>query len=122
MSPLNKKEEKRFFRHERLRKKIVGTIERPRLCVHRSNKNLTAQIVDDSSGKIILGMSTLSQAIRSNINNGGNVDGASKFGETFAGEAKKKGITKVSFDRCGNLFHGRIKAFADGARKGGLEF
>jgi len=122
MSPLSQKEEKRFFRHERLRKKISGTTQRPRLCVHRSHKNLTAQIIDDMSGKVLLGVSTLSKAIRGNINNGGNVDGALKFGETFAGEAKKKGITKVSFDRCGNLFHGRIKAFADGARKGGLEF
>ncbi|HNV23346.1 MAG TPA: 50S ribosomal protein L18 [Candidatus Omnitrophota bacterium] len=122
MSPLNKKEEKRVFRHERLRKKISGTTERPRLCVHRSHKNLTAQVIDDMTGKVLLGMSTVGKKISATIKNGGNIDGASQFGEVFAAEAKKKGIFKVSFDRCGNLFHGRIKAFADGVRKGGLQF
>ncbi|MBF0521523.1 MAG: 50S ribosomal protein L18 [Candidatus Omnitrophica bacterium] len=122
MSSLNRKEQSRIYRHDRIRKKSLGTSERPRLCVHRSLKNLTAQVIDDQTGKIIIGMSTLSKNIRGNIKNGGNQDGASQFGEAFAKEAQKKGIKKVCFDRGGYLFHGRVKAFAEGARKGGLEF
>lgn len=116
------KEHKRVFRHERIRKNVVGTTERPRLCLHRSINNLQAQIIDDTSGSIIIGKSTLAKDIRSKIKTGGNINAASILGESLASEAKKKGITKVSFDRGGYLYHGRVKAFAEAARKAGLEF
>ncbi|MBU0469357.1 MAG: 50S ribosomal protein L18 [Candidatus Omnitrophica bacterium] len=116
------KELKRGYRHARTRKKVVGTTEQPRLCVHRSLKNLFAQVVDDSTGKVLFGMSTMNKEVRSKIKNGGNIDAASVLGESFAVEAKKKGIKKVCFDRGGYLYHGRVKAFAESVRKGGMEF
>ena len=119
---LSVKEHKRQFRHERIRKGMAGTPDLPRLCLHRSLRNLQAQIIDDSSGKIILGKSTLAQDLKSKAKTGGNVGAAALLGAAVAEEAKKKGITKVCFDRGGYLYHGRIKAFAEGARKGGLEF
>ncbi len=119
---LNIKEHKRIFRHERIRKGIAGTTERPRLCLHRSLNNLQAQIVDDSAGKVLLGKSTLAKDVKSKIKTGGNVGAASVLGEALAVEALKKGIKKVAFDRGGYLYHGRIKAFAEAARKAGLEF
>lgn len=122
MSNVAEKENKRLARHSRLRKKVVGTTQRPRLCVHRSARNLIAQIIDDSQNKVIFGMSTLGKQIKSKVSNGGNVKAATELGEMFAAEALKKGVKQVSFDRGGYLFHGRVKAFADGARKGGLEF
>lgn len=81
-----------------------------------------AQLIDDTAGKVILGMSTLNKEFKSQIKKNGNVQGAAVFGETFAAQAKARGITKVALDRGGYIYHGRIKAFADGARKGGLEF
>jgi large subunit ribosomal protein L18 len=116
------KEHKRIFRHQRIRKNLVGDATRPRLCLHRSINNLTAQIIDDMAGKIILGKSTLAKDVKSKIKSGGNILAATALGEALAAEAKKKGITKVSFDRGGYLYHGRIKAFAEAARKAGLEF
>ena len=116
------KEHKRNFRHERIRKVIAGTSLRPRLCVHRSLKNMSAQVVDDSTGKILFGKSTLAKDIRSKIQNGGNINAAAVLGELLAVEAVKKGIKQVAFDRGGYLYHGRIKAFAEAARKSGLEF
>ena len=119
---LSIKEHKRIFRHERIRKSVTGTSGRPRLCLHRSLNNLQAQIIDDASGKIILGKSTLAKDVRSKLKTGGNVNAAAVLGEALAGEAKLKGITKVCFDRGGYLYHGRVKAFAEAARKAGLEF
>ena len=116
------KEHKRSFRHERIRKEMAGTSSRPRLCVHRSLNNLQAQIVDDSAGKIIMGKSTLAKDVRAKIKTGGNINAAAVLGEALAAEAVKKGITKVCFDRGGYLYHGRVKAFAEAARKAGLEF
>lgn len=116
------KEHKRIFRHQRIRKGVAGNAERPRLCLHRSLNNLQAQIIDDASGKIILGKSTLAKELRSKLKTGGNVSAAAVLGEALAAEAVKKGITKVCFDRGGYLYHGRIKAFAEAARKAGLEF
>lgn len=116
------RELKRIYRHKRIRKQIVGTSERPRVCVHRSLKNLSVQVIDDSTGKILFGLSTCAKNLKSKIKDGGNVDGAAQLGDIFASEAKKKGITRVCFDRGGHLFHGRIKAFAEAARKGGMEF
>ena len=119
---LNVKEQQRIFRHERLRKSISGTSARPRLCVHKSLNNIQAQIVDDAAGKILLGKSTLAKDVRSKIKSGGNVNAAEVLGEALATQAIKQGITKVCFDRGGYLYHGRVKAFAEAARKAGLEF
>lgn len=116
---INPREEKRLAKHERIRKRVNGTPDRPRLCVHRSLKNFHAQIVDDTTGKVLCGMSTLSKEI---AKSGGNVTGAADLGEKFARIAKEKGITKVCFDRGGYVYHGRVKAFADAARENGLEF
>ena len=119
---VNIREQRRIYRHERIRKDVQGTSDRPRLCVHRSLKNLSAQIVDDTTGKVLLGKSTLAKDVKSKIKSGGNVEAASVLGASVAAVAISKGIKKVSFDRCGNLYHGRIKAFADAARGAGLEF
>ncbi len=119
---LNIKEQKRIFRHTRIRKGVAGTALRPRLCVHRSLNNLQAQIIDDNAGKVIVGKSTLAKDVRAKIKSGGNTNAASVLGEVFATEALKKGIKQVSFDRGGYLYHGRVKAFAEAARKSGLEF
>lgn len=116
------KELKRIYRHQRVRRKVIGSQERPRLCLHRSLNNLSAQIIDDVSSKIIFGLSTLNKDVKSKIKSGGNIQAASILGEALAKKAIEKGIIKVSFDRGGYLYHGRIKAFAEGARKGGLEF
>jgi large subunit ribosomal protein L18 len=110
----------RTRRHARVRRKVAGTPERPRLVVHRSSKNITAQIADDISGKVLMGVSTLAPELK-------DVDGTKKdlakaAGKLIAEKAKAAGITKVVFDRGGYLYHGRIAAFADGAREGGLEF
>ena len=122
MSKLKDKEYKRIGRHKRIRKKVTGTVDQPRLCVHRSLTNLYAQIVDDSAGKVLFGMSTRNKSVLNKAKGGGNIAAASVLGEAFAAEAQKKGIKKVCFDRGGYLYHGRIKAFAEGARKGGMEF
>ncbi len=115
-------ERKRFFRHERVRKIVRGTSAQPRLCVHRSLNNLQAQVIDDVSGKVLFGISTNQKDFQKKNKTGGNVKAATTLGEMMAAKAKEKGIQKVSFDRGGWLYHGRIKAFADGARKGGLVF
>lgn len=109
-------------RHLRIRKRIVGTAQRPRLSLHRSIKNLNAQLVDDIKGHTLFSLSTEADEVKKTVANGGNVKGASVFGERFAEEAMKKGFSKVVFDRGGYLYHGRIKAFAEGCRKKGLVF
>lgn len=116
------KDQKRMARHLRIRKQMAGTAQRPRLCVHRSLKNFSVQLVDDTQGKVLFGLSTLSKPVRGKIPSGGNVKGSAALGEAMAALAKSKGITKVCFDRGGYLYHGRVKAFAEAARKGGLEF
>lgn len=115
-------ESKRLARHDRIRKVVKGTAERPRLCVHRSLKNLYAQLVDDVQGKVLFGLSTRNKGVAAKGVDGGNVAGASALGLAFAQEAKGKGISRVCFDRGGYLYHGRVKAFAEAAREGGLEF
>lgn len=119
---LNIKEINRIFRHQRIRKRIRGTPDQLRLCVHRSLKNMHAQIIDDTRGKVLFGLSTLDKSLRSKIKSGGNINAAEVLGEAFARKAQEKGVKKVCFDRGGYLYHGRIKAFAEAARKGGLEF
>lgn len=122
MKNTNIRETQRLYRHQRIRKISFGTQECPRLCVHRSLKNLSAQLINDESCKVLFGMSTLDKNIRSSQKNCGNIKAAEALGEALALKAKEKGITKVCFDRGGYLYHGRVKAFADAARKGGLEF
>ena len=123
MRHLAEREFKRILRHKRIRRKMIGTKESPRLCVHRSLKNLSAQVIDDTSGKVIIGLSTLSKNVRDQIKKtGGKIKAATVLGGVFAQEAQKKGIKKVCFDRGGFLYHGRVKAFAEAARAAGMEF
>jgi large subunit ribosomal protein L18 len=118
----NKREVARVKRHMRMRKKIIGSKERPRLSIHRSLSNLCVQFVDDINEKTICSISTLDPKVKEKIKYGGNVKAAHVLGETAATLAKSKGISKVVLDRGGYLYHGRIKAFAEAARKGGLVF
>jgi len=113
---------KRLGRHERLRKKIRGCAERPRLAIHRSLKNIFCSLVDDLSGKTLLTVSTLDKELRGQFKYGGNVKASGALGAVLAKRAKAKGINKVCFDRGGYIYHGRIKALAEAARKEGLEF
>ena len=113
------KREARIRRHRRVRKKVRGTAERPRLAVFRSNKHISAQVIDDRTGRTLASASTHEADLR---DGGGNIDAATKVGTRLAERAKAAGIEAVVFDRGGNLYHGRIKALADAAREGGLEF
>ena len=119
---MNETELKRVYRHERLRKKLKGTTDRPRVCVHRSLTNFYAQVIDDDNGKVLCGMSTLNKEIKSKVKYGGNVHAAEILGEVFAKKVIGTGIKKVCFDRGGYKFHGRVKAFAEAMRTGGMEF
>ncbi len=110
----------RLRRHARVRKHVRGTAERPRLAVYRSNRHITAQIIDDRDGVTLAAASTYEGALRSNGTS--NVDAATAVGTLLAERAKEAGVTKVVFDRGGNLYHGRIAAVADAAREAGLEF
>ncbi len=109
-------------RHFRVRDKVKGTAERPRLNVYRSLNNIYAQIIDDNSGQTIVAASTLDKEIKSQIQNTGNKDGAKLVGKLVGERALGKGIKSVTFDRGGHIYHGRIKALADGARESGLDF
>lgn len=116
---------RRKRRHLRVRKKVMGTPERPRLVVFKSNRHLYAQLVIDypfGPCKILTGASTLSPEIRDKIENLKGVEKAREVGKLIAERAKKLGITKVVFDRAGYKYHGKVKALAEGAREGGLEF
>ena len=112
------KNDERIRRHIRVRTKISGTPECPRLNVFRSNANIHAQIIDDVNGKTLAAASSVSLKLE----NGGNVEAAKKVGEAIAKAAKKAKITNVVFDRGGYVYHGRVKAVADAAREAGLEF
>jgi len=119
---MRKKEELRLKRHKRIKIKMFGTPEKPRLLVHRSLKNISAQILDDTEGKVLFSMSTKDKTLKQKFTSAGNVKSAEAFGELFSQTAKEKGFSKVIFDRAGYLYHGRIKSFADALRKGGMEF
>ncbi len=114
----------RHRRHLRIRNKIHGTAERPRLVVYRSLKNIEGQLVDDDAGRTILGLSTLAADVRDFQAEGKNprVEHAFAAGKALAERAKSEGIESVVFDRGGYKYHGRVKAFAEGAREGGLQF
>ena len=105
----------RVRRHQRVRGKVSGTAERPRLSVFRSENNIYAQIIDDVAGKTLCSASTVEKGFEGN---GGNCEAAAKIGK----RAVAAGITEVVFDRGGNVYHGRVKALAEGAREGGLKF
>lgn len=122
MSQKNIREEARQKRKARIRKRIFGTEQRPRLSVFRSAKHIYAQIVVDSTGSTILAASSLSPEIRDAIGELKKSDAAKKVGELLGRKAAEKNIRKVVFDRNGFLYHGRIKALAEGARESGLEF
>ncbi|MTI48321.1 50S ribosomal protein L18 [Sporosalibacterium faouarense] len=119
---LNKvsKNEKRKKRHLRLRNKVQGTPERPRLNVFRSSNHIYAQVIDDLAGDTLVAASTLDEEIKSDST--GNKEAAKKVGKLVAERAVKKGIDEVVFDRGGYIYHGRIKELAEGAREGGLKF
>jgi len=105
------------------KKKIIGTPERPRLVVYRSLRYLHAQLIDDTNSKVILGFMNKSSKVKAALKDAKTkTDAAKIIGKTIAEEAKKKQVKSVVFDRNGYIYHGRIKAFADGAREGGLEF
>ena len=112
----------RLIRHYRVRKNISGTVERPRLCVYRSNKHIVAQVIDDNSGHTLVTASSLEKAIREELKYGGNIAAAKAIGTLVAKRALEQGINQVVFDRGGYLYHGRIQALADAAREAGLKF
>ncbi len=112
--------EMRQARHTRIREKINGTKSVPRLNVFRSNKNIFAQIIDDEAHVTLVSASSIDKDLK--LENGSNVEAAKKVGELIAKRAKDAKITKVTFDRGGYLYHGRVKALADAARENGLEF
>ena len=116
-----KRHESRVVRHARVRKKIHGTAERPRLAVYRSNKHLVLQVIDDDAGRTIVSAST-NEASQRAIGTGSSVEAATRLGTLVAERAKAAGIDKVVFDRGGFLYHGRVAAVASAARDAGLEF
>lgn len=117
------KAEARLKRKKRIRKKLIGTTERPRLTIFRSAKNIYVQIIDDTTSRTLAEASSLSRDIRSQIaGKGGNKEGALIIGKLIAERALEKGIKRIIFDRNGFLYHGRVKALADAVREHGLEF
>ena len=110
---------KRIKRHKRVRGKIFGTAQKPRLCVFRSLKNIYAQVIDDENGKTLASASSLDKEFNQY---GGNKEAAKLVGQAVAKAALEKGITEVVFDRGGYIYHGRVQGLAEGAREGGLKF
>lgn len=113
-----KKNEERIRRHKRVRNVVSGTPDCPRLNVYRSNTNIYAQVIDDTTGRTLVSASSLQMKLE----NGGNVEAAKKVGAEIARKCKEANITSVRFDRGGYVYHGRVQALADAAREGGLEF
>ena len=111
----------RLKRHIRIRKRVAGHEERPRLSVYRSLTHIYAQVINDEEGRTLAAASSLDKDLRV-AKNGGKIEGAQAVGKLIAERAQAAGVTKVSFDRGGYLYHGRIKALADAAREAGLEF
>ena len=112
----------RVIRHERLRRTLSGTAERPRLCVFRSLKNIYVQVIDDEKGHTLVSASTLEKVLQPELKGGCNIAAAKLIGKTIAERAKAKGINTVVFDRGGHAYHGKIMAVADAAREGGVVF
>ena len=119
MSKINRRISRQRI-HRRIRKKISGTAEKPRLAVYLSNKNIYAQLIDDDAGRTISAASTLESAV--GFKGKVNIESATKVGSVIAERAKAANVSSVTFDRGGFLFHGKVKALADAAREGGLQF
>ena len=122
---MDKSKQKRLARnrrHARVRKRVSGTSERPRLNVFRSLKHIQAQIIDDTQGHTLIAVSTMDHELKSGLADKAKIDQAEMVGEALAERARAAGITQVVFDRGGYQYHGRVKALAEAARKGGLEF
>ena len=113
---------RRERRQRRVRKRLTGTAERPRLAVFRSSKHIYAQVIDDGTGHTLVAASTLDKDLKGALKKGSDLVAAQAVGKLVAERAVQAGVTKVVFDRGGFLFHGRVKALADAAREGGLEF
>jgi large subunit ribosomal protein L18 len=123
MSDKNKDKARRLERRKwSIRSSVFGTTERPRLSVYRSSKHSYAQIIDDYAGKTLASVATTAGEVRGELRNGGNIAAAKVAGKAIAERAKQIGVTKVAFDRGGRKYHGRVKALADAAREGGLQF
>jgi large subunit ribosomal protein L18 len=122
MIKLLNKNKVRVRKHARVRRKVTGTVEKPRLCVFRSAKHIYAQVIDDVSGNTLVTASTLDEAIKGKLKYTGNKDAAREVGKLIGTKANEKGITQVVFDRGGYLYHGRVQELAEGAREAGLEF
>ncbi|MEK7260691.1 MAG: 50S ribosomal protein L18 [Pseudomonadota bacterium] len=118
---MNSKKQKRTRRATRIRRRIRG-LQAVRLCVHRTPQHIYAQIIDASGSKVLCAASTLEAEVRATLKRGGNVEAAKLIGKRIAEKAKSAGITRVAFDRAGFRYHGRVKALADAAREGGLQF
>ena len=112
----------RLQRHKRVRRKITGTTQRPRLCVFRSSNNIYAQIIDDANRVTLTAASSLDAEVKGAVNHGGNKEAAKMVGEMIAKRAIEKGITEVVFDRGGYLYNGRVQVLAEAAREAGLKF
>lgn len=119
---VERKSRLRKVRHFRIRRKISGTQERPRLAVHFSGKNIYCQIIDDVTGKTLASASTIDKSVRADKQLGANISGAQEIGRLIADKAKSAGIDSIVFDRGGFRYHGKVKALADAARENGLKF
>jgi large subunit ribosomal protein L18 len=121
MSSISRKQQTQK-RHRRLRRTLIGTAERPRLAVFRSNNHIYAQVIDDAAQNTLAAASTLDKDLRTSLATGNTTDASVAVGELVAKRAIAQGIQQVVFDRGGNLYHGRVKALADAAREAGLQF
>lgn len=119
---MSNRRELRLRRHRRVRKKVTGTVARPRLNVFRSSRHIYAQVIDDVGGHTLVSASTLEPELRQAVHSSATVEAARKVGETVARRALEQGVSQVVFDRGGYVYHGRVAAVAEGARSGGLQF
>lgn len=122
MPGIKTKEDARGRRRRRIRMKVVGSAQKPRLCVYRSENHIYAQAIDDAHGRTLVAASSLDTEVRGKLKSAGNKDAAKVVGELVARKCKEKGIETVVFDRGGYLYHGRVKALAEAARAAGLKF
>lgn len=122
MKAIKEKIARRLKRHRTVRKRVAGTAERPRLCVHRSLGHIYCQLIDDEAGRTLVSAATMERSVREQVPHGGNIAAAKQIGTLIAKRALEKGITQVVFDRGGYRYHGRVKTLADAAREAGLKF